>query len=100
MKPSYQIPKSELLREADLQNGLSKEQAERRLEQYGENSLTEEKKRSVASVFFDRFKDLLVVILLIAAIISMISGNVESTIVIIAVILLNAVLGTVQYVKA
>ena len=100
MKHSYQIPKSELLREADLQNGLSKEQAERRLEQYGENSLTEEKKRSVASVFFDRFKDLLVVILLIAAIISMISGNVESTIVIIAVILLNAVLGTVQYVKA
>ena len=51
-------------------------------------------------VFLEQFKDLLVVILTIAAIISLLSGESESTIVIFAVLLLNAVLGTVQYVKA
>ena len=50
--------------------------------------------------FFEQFCDLLVVILIIAALISMVSGNVESTIVIIAVIVLNAILGTVQHAKA
>ncbi len=49
---------------------------------------------------FEQFKDLLVVILIAAAIISMFSGNVESTIVIVAVIILNAILGTVQHEKA
>ncbi|MCB6575215.1 hypothetical protein LI165_14395, partial [Phascolarctobacterium faecium] len=53
-----------------------------------------------AVVFLEQFKDLLVVILTIAAIISLLSGESESTIVIFAVLLLNAVLGTVQYVKA
>ncbi len=50
--------------------------------------------------FFSQFADLLVVILIIAAIISMISGNVESTVVIVAVIIMNAVLGTIQHKKA
>ncbi len=51
-------------------------------------------------IFLEQFKDLLVIILIIAAIISMTTGNVESTAVIIAVLILNAILGTVQYVKA
>lgn len=51
-------------------------------------------------MFLEQFKDLLVIILIVAAIISMVSGNVESTVVIFVVIILNAVLGTVQYVKA
>jgi len=51
-------------------------------------------------VFLSQFADLLVIILIIAAIISMFSGNIESTIVIFAVIILNAILGTVQHINA
>ncbi len=80
--------------------GLSNEEITKRLETFGENSLIEEDKDSIVKVFMNQFKDLLVLILCIAAIISMISGKSESTIVIFAVLILNAVLGTVQYVKA
>ena len=66
----------------------------------GENVLAEAKKQSVLSVFLHQFCDLLVIILMIAAIISVISGNMESTIVILAVLVMNALLGTVQHVKA
>lgn len=80
--------------------GLSAEEAKARLEKYGENALKEGKHKSALRVFAEQFKDLLVIILIIAAIISMFSDNVESTIVIIAVIVMNAVLGTVQHIKA
>ena len=62
--------------------------------------LKEGKKKSPFQVFLDQFKDLMVVILIGAAIISMFSGNEESTIVIFAVLVMNAVLGTIQHVKA
>ena len=81
-------------------NGLSKEQLDKAIETYGYNELTEKKKKSVLVIFLEQFKDLLVAILIIAAIISMVSGNTESTIVILAVIIMNAILGTVQNVKA
>ncbi|MEG2421013.1 MAG: HAD-IC family P-type ATPase, partial [Oscillospiraceae bacterium] len=80
--------------------GLTARQVENHRTQYGENALTEGKKQGVLSVFLSQFKDLLVAILIVAAIISMVSGNSESTIVIFAVIILNAVLGTVQHFKA
>ena len=80
--------------------GLSQEEAGRRSAQYGPNRLSEGKKKSPAQIFFEQFKDLLVIILIIAAVISALSENVESTIVIFAVLILNAVLGTVQYLKA
>ncbi|OUN21130.1 ATPase [Flavonifractor sp. An82] len=80
--------------------GLSDREAGRRREQYGPNKLSEGKKKSVAQVFAEQFKDLLVIILIVAAVISALSENVESTIVIFAVLILNAVLGTVQYLKA
>lgn len=81
-------------------SGLSSKQAKERLEKHGKNILTEGKKQSVAQVFFSQFKDLLVIILIIAAVISAVSGQSESTAVILAVIILNAILGTVQYFKA
>ena len=81
-------------------DGLTSQQSEERLQQYGKNQLAEGKKKGVLAVFFSQFKDLLVLILLVAGAISAFSGNLESTIVIVAVLILNAVLGTVQYFKA
>lgn len=80
--------------------GLSVQEAAQRLQTYGNNQLSEGKKKSIVQIFAEQFKDLMVCILMIAAIISACSGNVESTIVIFAVLVLNAILGTVQYVKA
>lgn len=80
--------------------GLSDSQVNSQYEQCGYNELHEKKKKSTFVIFLEQFKDLLVVILIIAAIISMITGNTESTIVIFAVIIMNAILGTIQHVKA
>ena len=100
MKPIYQQPKAALLKTASVSSGLTSQEAKNRLVEQGANVLTEQKKKNPAAVFFSQFADLLVIILLIAAVVSMVSGNVESTVVIFAVIFLNAVLGTVQYIKA
>ena len=81
-------------------NGLTEDQVKASREKHGENKLYEKKKKSVLQVFLEQFKDLLVIILIIAALISLSTGNLESTIVIISVLILNAILGTVQYLKA
>ncbi|MGN0161439.1 MAG: cation-translocating P-type ATPase [Lachnospiraceae bacterium] len=81
-------------------NGLSGQQVLRKREKYGENALEEGKNESILSVFLHQFCDLLVCILLVAAGISMFSGNWESTLVIVLVLIMNAVLGTIQHVKA
>lgn len=101
MKEFYLQSKEQVLTQlgASLQ-GLTGEQAKTILEEKGENVLQEGKKKSTLQVFLSQFADLLVIILIIAAIISMVSGNTESTIVIFAVIIMNAVLGTVQHKKA
>ncbi|NCB62494.1 MAG: ATPase, partial [Clostridia bacterium] len=91
----------ETLKVLDAQSaGLTSAQAAERLEKYGKNALAEGKKKPLAVIFFEQFKDLLVAILIAAALISMVSGNTESTLVIFAVLILNAILGTVQHVKA
>lgn len=101
MAEFYEYPKEQVfsLMESDTK-GLSPQEAQDRLAQYGPNQLAENKKKSVARIFLEQFADLLVIILIAAAAISMVSGNTESTLVIFAVLLLNAVLGTVQTVKA
>ena len=101
MKNWYQLTESETLDKlAVTSEGLSSQQADSLLEKHGKNVLEESKKKSVFQVFLSQFADLMVIILIIAAIVSMFSGSVESTIVIFAVITLNAILGTVQHVKA
>lgn len=101
MKDFYLQSKDEVLKEFRASpNGLSSGEAKERLAKYGENALVEGKKKTVFQVFLDQFKDLMVIILIIAALISAFTGDAESTIVIIAVLILNAVLGTVQHVKA
>ena len=95
-----QTPQQALETQKTSANGLSGQEAQARAQQFGPNQLAEGEKKGVLQVFAEQFKDLLVIILIIAALISAASGNLESTIVIIAVLILNAILGTVQYLKA
>lgn len=80
--------------------GLTAEQAQKNIEKYGKNIITEGKKKPVWLVFLEQFKDFLVIILIIAAVVSAFMKDVESCAVILFVISMNAVLGTVQTVKA
>mgnify|MGYP002679138394 FL=1 len=100
-KEDWNYSTQELLQKFDVtEQGLNNDRVEETRRQTGENILQEGKKKSTLEVFLGQFCDLLVVILIIAAIISMFSGNVESTIVILLVLIMNAVLGTVQHIKA
>lgn len=101
MKNWYQVSTEETLQGMKAtEAGLTQQEAADRLTEYGENELAEGTKKTVLQIFFEQFADLLVAILIVAAVISAFSGNLESTLVILVVIVLNAVLGTVQYVKA
>ncbi|WP_391115848.1 cation-translocating P-type ATPase [Psychrobacillus sp. L3] len=97
----HQQSTREIMDMLDVTNqGLNNDDVQKRQEVYGYNKLVEGKKTSTFAVFFGQFKDLLVVILMIAAFISFLLGEVGSTIVIMIVVILNAILGTVQHVKA
>ncbi len=87
------------------EEGLSNEEAKARLDRYGLNKLKETNKKSKLAKFLDQFKDMMIVVLLIAAVFSGISSYLNGeaytdTIVIIAVVLLNAIMGFVQELKA
>ena len=100
-KTYWECSKEEVLSQFSVtEQGLSGKQVEEIRGEKGENILQEEKKKSIWQIFMGQFADLLVVILVIAAVISMFSGNAESTLVILLVLVMNAVLGTVQYEKA
>ena len=101
MRAWYQMSEDEALQSQQVgKEGLTEAQAQDRLREHGANALQETKKKSAFQVFLEQFKDLLVIILIVAALISMVSGNVESTVVIFAVIIMNAILGTIQHEKA
>lgn len=101
MKPFYSQPITKIF---DIlktsSNGLSQKEAEVRLKKDGPNEIVEKEPKSKARVFLEQFQDFLVLILIASAIISMLIGEIESTIVIFAVLLLNAILGTYQHFKA
>lgn len=100
-KNIWNISTEELMMQHQVtKEGLTSQQVDKIRQEKGENILQEGKKKSIFQVFISQFADLLVVILIVAAIISMFSGNVESTIVILLVLVMNAVLGTIQHVKA
>lgn len=97
----YRYSGKEVCRQFQMpEQGLSEKQAQKRLEKAGENCLGRQKEKQVWQVFAQQFADLLVWILLTAAVISAMSGDLESTAVIMAVLILNAVLGTIQHEKA
>ncbi len=81
-------------------DGLSEKEAERRLEVYGKNTFSTESKVSLLSVFISQFKSILVVILLIATVISGLLGEWIDAIAIFIIVILNAILGTIQEYKA
>ena len=101
MNKVWQKNRMELFRELNCsEEGLTAAEAAGRLKQYGSNELQGGRKKSVLRIFLEQFADFLVVILILAAIVSAVLGDVESTVVILAVITMNAILGTVQTVKA
>jgi P-type Ca2+ transporter type 2C len=81
-------------------HGLSKEQAAKRLSEQGPNVLSEGKKKSLIMIFLSEFNDSSIYILLVAAVISIILGEWVDSLIILAVVLLNAIIGTVQETKA
>ena len=86
--------------------GLNDEEAKRRREKYGENKLAEGKKESLLVRFIKQFNDFMIIILLIAAVVSAVISKVEGTgdyidsIIIIAIVVLNSIMGLVQEAKA
>ena len=101
MKDFYQMSEQDVRMQI---NGslepLTDQQVKANREKYGPNELAEGKKKSTLRIFLEQFKDFLVIILIIAAVVSGVLGDLESTIVILVVITINAILGTVQTLKA
>lgn len=97
----YQMSQKEVRKKINGHEGpLTDEDVKAHQEQYGPNELAEGKKKSMLQIFLEQFKDFLVIILICAAIVSGFLGDAESAIVILIVITINAILGTVQTVKA
>ena len=102
MKKCYQQSVDEVVKysETDLKIGLSAPEVKKRLDKVGLNRLEEKKGRTPWDMFVGQFKNVLVLILLIAALVSFILGEVSDAIVIAIILILNATLGVVQEYKA
>lgn len=80
--------------------GLTTAEAGKRIDSYGHNQLNEEKKKSILVKFFEQFKDFMILVLIAAALISAFFGDAADAVIILAVVILNAVLGVFQEAKA
>jgi len=101
MKPWYQMTEDELYKELKTdRNGLSADESRKRVSQYGHNRLEEKPGKSPLLIFFEQFTNILILILIVAAVISAFIGDLTDTIVILAIVLLNAVIGFFQEYRA
>lgn len=101
MKNYYQLSSEEVKQEINgKQEPLTSAEVKAHQEKFGPNELVEGKKKTTFQIFLEQYKDFLVIILIAAAIVSGFLGDAESAIVILIVITINAILGTVQTVKA
>ena len=101
MKNYYQFSAEEVKQDINgKQEPLTAAEVKAHQEKFGPNELVEGKKKTTCQIFLEQYKDFLVIILIAAAIVSGFLGDAESAIVILIVITINAILGTVQTVKA
>lgn len=98
----YSKPMDELVKElrTDTGQGLSQQEVEKKRQQYGENKLQEKKAKTIWHMALDQFKDAMVIILIIAAVIAMVLGEFFDGGFIIAIVIINAILGVAQENKA
>ena len=103
----YNKSKDEIKKElgVDLEKGLSSEQVKQNREKYGANELQQKKKKSLFVKFLEQFKDFMIIVLIVAAVVSGVVGVAEGegitdTIIILIVVILNAIIGVVQENKA
>ena len=95
MKEYYQMSRTEAQKSVNgSTHPLSEDQIKKNQQKYGPNALVEEKKKSILQIFLEQYKDFLVIILIVAAIVSGLLGETESAIVILVVITMYAILGT------
>ena len=104
----HTLNKEEILRKlkTNEKTGLSIEEVKRRQEKYGKNKLKDKPKESIIIKFFKQFNDFMIIILIIASIVSAIISNIQGendyidSIIIIAIVILNALMGVIQEAKA
>lgn len=82
--------------EVDMEKGLSTKEVTSRIEQYGLNKFQEKKKRTLFMMLLDQFKDVMIMILILASVLSIAVGELKDGVVIIGIVILNAILGASQ----
>lgn len=99
---AYQLSLPQIIEKVQVnpETGLSSSEAEQRLALYGPNEVREEEKVPFWQKFLSQFKDTMVIILIIASILSMFQGDIYASLIILAIVVINAVLGLVQEGKA
>ena len=106
MENYYNLSVEETEKELNTnKEGLSDQEYDLRIEKYGFNELTEKKKESILVKFIEQFKDMMVIVLIIASIISGIidlshGEGLTNTIIILAIVFVNAIIGVIQEVRA
>lgn len=99
-QPFHLLEKEEVLKRLETrEEGLTSEQAAQLLERYGKNMLQEAKPKSLLAKFIEQFKNVMIFILLAAAVLSGILGEWTDTIIILLVVILNAVLGVIRKIR-
>lgn len=100
-KKYYLMDSEQVLKDLAVdQDGLSQDESGLRLEKYGKNELKEKESDPTWKIFLESFKDPMVIILIIAAVIQIVTGSLMESLIIFLVLILNAILGTVQTKKA